>query len=172
MVNLPLDLDRAPPGLRIVPAAPGDAPALTGLAIRSKAHWPYPEEWLAEWRPQLTITEELVASAPVYVARRGPTPVGFYALEITGRVASLEHLWVDPSAMRRGIGRALFEHARDRAARLGCEVLRIDSDPHAEPFYLAMGAARVGTVPAPVAGHRRELPRLQIRCAARVESGP
>jgi hypothetical protein len=36
------------------------------------AHWGYPEAWPAEWRPQLTLTEELVASAPVFVARRGP----------------------------------------------------------------------------------------------------
>lgn len=165
-------LERARRAVSIVPASAGDAPALTELATRSKAHWPYPEEWLAEWRPQLRITEELVASAAVFVARRGSTSLGFYALAITGRTASLEHLWVDPSAMRQGIGRALFEHARDRAGQLGCEILRIDSDPHAEPFYLAMGAARVGTVPAPVAGHRRELPRLQIRCTARVESGP
>lgn len=91
--------------------------------------------------------------------------LGFYVLDVTGETASLEHLWVDPPAMGRGVGRALFRHAAERAAGLGCRVLQIDSDPNAEPFYLAMGAVRVGTVPAPVAGQRRELPRLHLHLA-------
>lgn len=157
-----------------MPAAPGDGPALTELAIRSKAHWGYPAEWLAEWRPLLTITEELIASAPVFGARLGAPrageagsagQLGFYVLDVTGETASLEHLWVDPPAMGRGVGRALFRHAAKRAACLGCRVLQVDSDPNAEPFYVAMGAVRVGTVPAPVVGQRRELPRLYLHLA-------
>lgn len=63
---------QSPRGITIARAAPGDGSALTELAIRSKAHWGYPAEWLAEWRPLLTITEELIASAPVFVARVAP----------------------------------------------------------------------------------------------------
>lgn len=48
------------------------------------------------------------------------------------------------------------------ARRHGFRVLQIDSDPHAEGFYLRMGAVRHSTVPAPVAGVERELPRLRV----------
>jgi len=155
-----LEID--PGKLVIARASEGDAEALSALALRSKSHWGYPESWLEEWRPQLTISGETIASSPVFVVRAGEATLGFYALELQGPKASLDHLWIDPPAIGRGLGRLLFEHARSEAARCGVSLLEIDSDPNAEPFYKATGAVRVGTVPAPVAGQARELPRLQL----------
>lgn len=142
-------------------ATTGDLTALSSIAARAKAHWGYPEEWLAEWRPQLTVTAADLAEQEIFVACGEENPVGFYGL-LFGEVASLEHLWVDPGAMGRGVGRALLEHAVRRVRRRGHASLQIDSDPHAEAFYLHMGATRVGWVPAPVAGTARRLPRLAL----------
>jgi predicted N-acetyltransferase YhbS len=64
--------------------------------------------------------------------------------------------------MGRGIGRMLLDDALRTARACGARALVIDSDPHAEGFYLRMGAARTGEVPADVAGVRRVLPRLRI----------
>lgn len=150
------------PPVQIAPAQPELADALSRLAVRSKAHWGYPRAWLEEWRPQLTLSPEQIASSPVFVARVAAELAGVYALGVDGRNATLEHLWVDPGFIGRGVGRALFEHACAEAARLGCAALQIDSDPYAEAFYVGLGAVRVGAVPAPVAGQSRELPRLRI----------
>ncbi len=73
---------------------------------------------------------------------------------------SLEHLWILPERIGQGIGRALFQHAVERAAARGATSLTIEADPHAEPFYLHMGATRVGAVTSEVDGQRRELPLL------------
>jgi predicted N-acetyltransferase YhbS len=62
--------------------------------------------------------------------------------------------------MGRGIGRALFLHAVNKARELGARTLYIESDPNAEGFYLRMGANRVGVVSGKVAGLFRELPLL------------
>ena len=65
--------------------------------------------------------------------------------------------------MGRGLGRELFHHAVETAGGVGARRLEIDSDPHAEEFYLRMGARRIGQVPADVEGVRRVLPRLEVR---------
>lgn len=51
------------------------------------------------------------------------------------------------------------------AARHGAREMTIDSDPHAEAFYLRMGAVRIGEVPADMDGVVRHLPRLRIALA-------
>ena len=53
--------------------------------------------------------------------------------------------------MRRGIGRALLAHAAGTARAGGDSAILIDADPNAEAFYLACGAARGGSVAAPIA---------------------
>jgi GNAT superfamily N-acetyltransferase len=65
--------------------------------------------------------------------------------------------------MGSGVGRSLFEHARDRARELRLPVLELSADPNAEGFYERMGAKRVGDVPAGMNGAAsRVLPRMRI----------
>ena len=47
------------------------------------------------------------------------------------------------------------------AAALGVTALSIESDPHAEGFYLRLGARRIGEVPSTLPG--RVLPLLEFR---------
>lgn len=149
--------------MRITPAVADEVEALSQLALRSKAHWNYPAEWLDEWRPQLVITPGLLREQSVFVARSArDDAIGFYGLLVEGRWASLEHLWVDPQYLDQGVGSALFEHATIEAKGRGCEVLEIDSDPNAEAFYRRMGAVRRSAISAPVAGVDRMLPRLHF----------
>jgi RimJ/RimL family protein N-acetyltransferase/predicted N-acetyltransferase YhbS len=138
--------------INIRPATPADTPALTALATRAKAHWHYPPAQLDAWRDALTITADSLAASPTWVAEGDGRIAGFYQLKMHGDSWALEHLWVDPAWMRRGIGRALFAHARDVAVERGAVAIGIDADPNAEPFYLACGAARIGAIAAPIDG--------------------
>jgi len=149
------------PEILIRAASAADLEVLSSIARRSKAHWGYPGEWLAEWRPQLTVTAADLAEQEIFVACADEEPVGFYGL-LLGEVASLEHLWVDPVAMGRGVGRELLRHGVRAARERGYASLQIDSDPHAEAFYRRLGAVRAGWVLAPVAGTARRLPRLVL----------
>ena len=66
--------------------------------------------------------------APVYVAESDGRVVGMVTLcvftTLTGPKAFLDHLVVAPDSRRRGIGRALLEHAIERARDAGAS--RID----------------------------------------------
>jgi len=144
----------------ITPARPEDAARLTEIAFAAKRHWGYPNRWIENWRDQLTVTTEFIARHDTFLAVMDTQAVGFYALRRKDTLVELVHLWVLPGWMRRGIGRALFRHAVERAKALGFQKVEIESDPNAEGFYLRMGARRVGVNVRMVEQQRRELPVL------------
>ena len=146
--------------MQIVRAQPSDAAALSAIARAAKAHWGYPQAWLDQWRDLLAITPEFVAAQETFVAVVDGRIVAFYALLDRDGTLCLEHLWVLPDQMRRGLGRKLFQHAIERARSRGASRLTIEADPNAEPFYRHMGAAVVGKTTSEVEGRRRELPLL------------
>jgi GNAT superfamily N-acetyltransferase len=131
--------------------------------MAAKASWGYSPAWLDGWRDQILLTPAQLQTWVVTVALAGPEILGFSALIPGQDVATLEHLWVTPPAMGRGVGRALLRHARVTAARLGAQALLIESDPNAEAFYLRSGAERIGTRAAPLPDNpARVLPQLRL----------
>lgn len=139
-----------------------EATELTRISRAAKGHWGYPEEWLRLWEEDLTFQPGYIRANPVYKAVLEGIAAGVYGLSNLASRPELEHLWVDPPWLGRGIGRRLLQHARRTAWRLGIPSLRISSDPHAEGFYLKMGAQRVGEVPTLIPG--RTLPLLILEC--------
>lgn len=127
------------------PARAEEAGLLSDLALRAKAHWGYDEAFLAAYRHALTVADDDIANHTVTVAVLGDQPVGFSQLRRVDGAADLTDLWVDPHAIGHGIGRLLWERAVATARLLGAGELRVQSDPHAEGFYRAMGAERSGT---------------------------
>ena len=145
-------------------AQPAEADLLTQIAHAAKRHWGYPENWIDEWKADLTITSEFIAANEVFVAIVNDEIAGCCALVVTDKLAEIEHMWIRPELMGGGVGRALFEYARDRAKELRLAVLELSADPNAEGFYERMGAMRVGDVPAAMTGaEARALPRMRIQ---------
>ena len=136
---------------RFRPARPDDAAKVTSLVWTAKAYWGYRPEHLAAWAEQLTISAEQLRSQPAWVAEVDDI-IGFCSLQTTGKVATLDNLWVAPRAMRGGLGRRLLGLALAQAHKLGLPELCIDADPYAAGFYVACGAVPCGTVAAPIIG--------------------
>ena len=149
-----------PTSVAIQAARPTEAQRLTAIAHAAKRHWGYSEELISLWQADLTISPQFIADCPVFCAVRVSEIFGFYALSRQGEVFELEHLWVDPQHMGTGVGTLLFEHAARTVRSMGGSILNIASDPHAEGFYLRMGAIRVGEVPSKPEG--RTLPLLTL----------
>jgi ribosomal protein S18 acetylase RimI-like enzyme len=149
--------------VKIVRATSDDAEALTRIAHAAKRHWGYPETWIAAWRDILTMRPEFITSNIAFIAVQNPSALGFYVLTNEPDGLHLDHLWILPGAMRRGIGRTLFEHAAAQARKSGFDSIKIEADPNAAAFYERMGAVRVGSSVSEVEGERRELPLLEFR---------
>ena len=148
--------------LQIRRATPDESDKLTALAHAAKRHWNYPQEWINSWKSDLTLAPEFIANNEVFVATVDDTIAGCCALVTTEGLAELEHMWIDPGQMGKGIGRALFDHAKRRAIEHGFSELELSADPNAERFYERMGAQRIGDVPADMFGQSRVLPRMRI----------
>lgn len=148
----------------IRPARPEELAALSDLALRSKSHWGYDRDFLEAVRGALTFTPADFAAGPIRVLELDGELRGVYRIVGSPPEGELSDLWLDPSAIGRGLGRSLFRHALETAAERGFETLLIGSDPNAMGFYLAMGAAHVG--------HRRSdagrwLPLLRVAVPSR-----
>jgi GNAT superfamily N-acetyltransferase len=133
------------------PARIDEAPLLTALALRSKAHWGYPKDFMERCAAELRVEPDALASGTRHhaVAEVRGEVAGFYVLvpDLAG-TALLDALFVEPQWMGRGMGRELFEHARGLAVKLGAARLIAVADPHAAEFYTRMGATPAGEVPS------------------------
>lgn len=148
--------------LNIRKASTEDAPVLTRIAHDAKRHWGYPEHWIEHWQDDLTISPDFVAANQVYVAESENELLGFYALTLRKDKAELDHLWVAPAHIGTGVGKELFIHAMQSAARRDISAVEILSDPNAAGFYRKMGAHQIGETTSELDGEPRALPRLTV----------
>jgi GNAT superfamily N-acetyltransferase len=104
-----------------------------------------------------------VERTPVWCADEDGRAVGFYALSGRAPVLDLEHCWVLPERIGRGIGARLIAHATETCRAAGARSLRIAADPFAEGFYRRMGARAAGRVPSMPRGRTLPLLTLDVR---------
>jgi N-acetylglutamate synthase-like GNAT family acetyltransferase len=95
------------------------------------------------------------AAGRVRVALEEADILGFAAVVIAGELAELVDLFVDPAAMRRGVGLALTRDAAGLAAHAGCSALAVTANPHAAAFYAAAGFCGEHHVTTPLGRARR-----------------
>ena len=129
----------------IRPAQAGEAELLTALCVRSKAHWGYDDAFMRMSQASLTVSDADIALGRVLVAIDDDRILGLARVEADGELGMM---FVDPPAMGRGAGGALFAAAIAVARRLGARSMPILADPNAAPFYERMGARFVSHAPS------------------------
>lgn len=152
--------EKADNPVNIRPARKGELAELSLLCLRSKAVWGYSPEFLAACRPGLTLAPDDLPTT--FVAERKGHPIGVAQIVARGGTAVLEKLFVEPHALRTGVGRTLLEFALRNARDRGAAELVIESDPDAAGFFLAMGAKAAGDAASNMVPGRR-LPRFVVR---------
>ena len=135
------------------PARPSEVEALSQLCLRSKAQHEYDAEFMELCREALTLTEQRLELHPTRVAVDPEgTLLGVAAYSVEARAhgvkIEVELLFVEPSAMGCGLGRALLGEMKSELVSLGHSRLWILSDPEAEAFYLKQGAVRIELRPS------------------------
>jgi GNAT superfamily N-acetyltransferase len=135
-----------------------DAERLTALVRASDAYRGEYASALIDYQ----VTGDYIELHHVFAAvdRNGDDLLGVYGLVLDP--PELDLLFVENGAQRHGVGRRLVEHMTRQARCAGLGSVRVVSHPDAEPFYLRMGARRVGTIPPKPPKVTWERPELQF----------
>ncbi|MFG5120941.1 GNAT family N-acetyltransferase [Methylorubrum sp. POS3] len=122
------------------PYDPADLPAVADIfvrAIRETASADYDPAQIAAWSrfdPAAWIRQR--AARTTWVARIEAVPAGFADLEPDGH---LDHLYVHPGFVRRGVGRCLISALEAHAVTSGLSALYTEASLTARPFFEAVG---------------------------------
>ena len=148
--------------LKLRAPRPDEATILTDLCLRSKAVWGYDTAFMQACREELTLTSSAILSSRIQIAEIDGIIVGLVQVAVKDDVAELDKLFIEPSRLRSGVGRALFHWAKNTAREAGASTLVIDADPCASGFYRRMGAVDEDSVPSgSIPG--RFIPRLRLQ---------
>lgn len=129
-----------------------EAEVLTQLSFASKRYWGYPEAYFKVWASELTISADYIDQNDVVVYEYDGCITAYYSIvqlpgdiEVSGVIIKkgfwLEHMFVKPESIGRGIGTRLFHHLHQRCPVEGIVELGVLADPNAKGFYEKMGCA-------------------------------
>ena len=119
---------------------------LSNLALRSKAHWGYSEEFIEACRPHIYVDKDYIEKWPVVVGVLNEKIIGFFSLKSIGEENRLDNLWIEPKFIKYGYGKILFNEAVKYARELEWNYFRLAGEPDAVLFYEKMGAALIGEI--------------------------
>ena len=128
------------------PALLAERKPLEQLQWRASLNNPGDQQALLENPDAIELPAQQIEAGLVFVAESEGVVVGFAAiLPRADGNSELDGLFVEPTAWRAGVGRALVEHCAAEARVAGATVLHVTGNPHAEGFYLACGFTASGT---------------------------
>lgn len=121
-------------------AHPGDGFFLNRIAQESKAIWGYSSEYLKNWEQGMKVDEQYIKNNIVYKIYFDQELIGFYALcyKNLENCFEVDHLWLIPAYVNKGIGRTVFIRILSHLKELGQTRALLKGDPHARGFYEKM----------------------------------
>jgi GNAT superfamily N-acetyltransferase len=129
---------------RIRDSLPGEAAALEALQRRASDVWEEYRDQLAAHPEAISVPAEWIDRGLVRVAVSQDDRVLGFAVVLD---EELDGLFVEPDAMRGGIGRLLVEDAAARGRAAGLSALHVTGNPNAREFYERVGFVVTGEVP-------------------------
>jgi len=157
----------------IRPAKREEARLLTKISMASKGYWNYPNEYFEIWKDELTINADYISKNEIQVFEYKADIIGYYSMSLyengldvygfkIGIAWWLEHMFIRPEYIGRGVGKKLFHHLRHHCQMKGIDEIGIIADPHSRGFYEKMGCEYQKELPSSIAGRTTPLLVLKI----------
>lgn len=135
---------------------------LSQLSMRSKAYWPYDQEFIRDCEDDLRLDPRHFKNEMVCVHEINGKISGYYAFCESDGESEMIALFVEPELVGSGIGHKLWKHSIDFAKKQRWSHFKVVADPYAaEKFYLKLGCKQIGEIKSPVR-EGRVLPLLQF----------
>lgn len=127
--------------MRVRAAVPSERSALEALQRRASDVWEEYRADLAAHPDAIALEAALVADGRVRVAEGEAGEVLGFSVLLAPRdgACELDGLFVEPAAMRGGVGRALVADAVRRARAEGAQRISVIANPRATGFYERVG---------------------------------
>ncbi|NRB47462.1 MAG: GNAT family N-acetyltransferase [Saprospiraceae bacterium] len=148
--------------LQIIPADTADCSTLTEISKAAKAYWGYAQEWLDLWEDDLTITPEHLEKDRIYKLVKLEEILGFCVISDHEGVLEIEHLWIRPTHIGKGLGKLLLQKVLDELITKSHVALSVVADPNATGFYEKFGLKTVEYIPSQPEGRKLPLMRLPL----------
>ena len=155
-----------PKNIQIRSALRSDLPVLNKIIKASKMHWGYPSEWWDHWEKDTLLKEPDFTTGFIFVLELDNSIEGVctifeeknhYGIE---HLYEIEHLFIRPSTIGKGLGKTLLAESLRRAITKEKPVVVV-ADPNALSFYQKQGFFQFSQVASKPAG--RYLPVLKMR---------
>lgn len=130
--------------MQITKAIPKDSETLTQLTIASKSHWNYSEKQITSWLPDLSISENYIATNQVYKLVENEVVLGYYSFLISDAEIELDNLFVMPIYIGKGYGKKLMLDFLKRIQEINVKKIVLYADPNVEAFYKHDGFKTIG----------------------------
>ena len=115
-----------------------DITVLNRVSVTSKRHWGYPEEWIENWKEDLTLTANDLNSQETLVMDFKRRIIGFCSIKDNGDRYEVIHLWILPEFIGKGYGKILLKETLTLFV-LEDKPIWVLADPNAESFYNKQG---------------------------------
>jgi len=154
-------------------AATSDHDMLTNLSFASKRYWKYDESYISQWHDELTITPLYIKKNIVYILTNDNSIIAYYSLVENKKDLIidnidiekgwwLEHMFILPTYIRKGNGKKLMNHLKNKCRSIKIEKINIFVDPHAVGFYKKMGCTFVRMSQSSIPGRMIPIYSLSI----------
>lgn len=115
-----------------------DITVLNRISVTSKRHWGYPEEWIENWKEDLSLTASDLNSQETLVMDFKRKIIGFCSIKDHGDRYEVIHLWILPEFIGKGYGKILLKETLTLFV-LEDKPIWVLADPNAESFYNKQG---------------------------------
>jgi len=124
--------------MKFRPAEIKDIEVLNQISLASKRYWNYPEEWIQRWKDDLSIKESDLVDLLIRVVTINDEVKGFCAIRKGDSYYEVEHLWLLPETIGKGMGKILLSTSLESLMHQDLPIL-VEADPNAEAFYKKQG---------------------------------
>lgn len=115
-----------------------DIPVMNQISVQSKRHWGYPDSWIEKWNDDLTLNQIKFESLSILLLEIDDQSMGFCAISKEGQDYEIEHLWLLPGLIGKGLGKRLLKESINRFVPKNSRIY-VEADPNAEAFYQRQG---------------------------------
>jgi GNAT superfamily N-acetyltransferase len=145
---------------------------LSDISLLSKSYWNYSQEHMEIFQKELKISDKYITNNKVWVYVIENKIAAYcsikylkedkvYPICTLQKGFWLDHMFVLPEYIKRGIGRSLFNTIIDFMKSNKIDSIQILADPHSKIFYEKMGCTYISEYPSSIKG--RTTPYLTFK---------